>query len=74
LREQRDGLQAELLLNSVEVVHAEADEDGRDSAQDTAHAPFIKRAREIERVCREGDGLESCEQLAAIEAVVASME
>jgi hypothetical protein len=73
LREERDSLKAELLLNSVEIIRAESEEAPRNAI---THAPqaFLKRARKVERMCKEGDYLESCRDLAAIESVVASMK
>jgi len=75
LRERTDELKSELLLTKSEIARAEASETERDgslSSTGRSRSAF-RRARHIERVCREGDGLEPCEALSQIEDVVNSI-
>jgi hypothetical protein len=77
--DHRDQLEGELLLAEVELDQAFLAQDEREATKKPrqearAIADLLRSAQKVERRCREGDGLESCTELDAIEAVVGEIE
>lgn len=74
-----DEAEGALLLAEVELDQAYLAEDERTARAHPrqgarAIAEDLRRAKETERTCHEGDGLESCTEIEAIESVVEEIE
>jgi hypothetical protein len=79
LSEHRDQLEGELMLAEVELdqgylATAEATAKSRPRRAARAIDGILREVQKIEHRCHEGDGLESCTELDAIEGVVKEIE
>jgi hypothetical protein len=79
LAEHRDQLEGELMLAEVELDqgYLAADEASAKSRPRRAARgidEILREVKQIEHKCHEGDGLESCTEIDAIEAVVKEIE
>src|SRR4051812_25683272 len=75
LREQRDRIRSELLLNKAELVRAELHETEERLQPDSPPLKTLqtiakRRVRVLSRECAIGDGLEPCSKREELEAIV----
>jgi hypothetical protein len=79
LAEHRDQLEGELMLAEVELDQgylALAEESAKSKPRQAARGidRILREVKKIEHQCHEGDGLESCTEMDAIEGVVKEIE